>query len=278
MKRAKATPVEILDDARIDQIAQSVRHAGAVALSKLTREKLSENARNQLMQGLLRRGLEPTKKAVRVSVEEQILKTLSGGARIQLRGFGRRIKGAVKAEIDGVLRGLIAAGKVFIVVRMKTEVLVSEGEQTLYAEELKALGKVTDLLGKVLKKVNAKGHNRTVLREDFSALIEPIALLLQANKKTKELGAEEFVRALKRFEHPTLKLIRVSEFVRDLEQSMSRDQIHRLLRQLAERGVIELQPELPGEFLSQSDAELCPPGSRGTFFSYARFLSPGANQ
>lgn len=78
--------------------------------------------------------------------------------------------------------------------------------------------------------------------------------------------------ALRAHVHPTLKLIRVCEVVRSLQARLSLKDIHQELMRAAHARTIELRPELIGEFLSSEDARLCPPGSRDTWFSYARFL------
>ena len=78
--------------------------------------------------------------------------------------------------------------------------------------------------------------------------------------------------ALRAHVHPSLKLIRVCEVVRSLQARLSLEDIHQELMRAAYARTIELRPELIGEFLSSEDARLCPPGSRDTWFSYARFL------
>lgn len=78
--------------------------------------------------------------------------------------------------------------------------------------------------------------------------------------------------ALRAHVHPSLKLIRVCEVVRSLQARLSLEDIHQELMRAAHARTIELRPELIGEFLSSEDARLCPPGSRDTWFSYARFL------
>jgi hypothetical protein len=82
--------------------------------------------------------------------------------------------------------------------------------------------------------------------------------------------------ALRAHVHPSLKLIRVCEVVRSLQARLSLKDIHQELMRAAEARTIELRPELIGEFLSSEDARLCPPGSRDTWFSYARFLKDEA--
>lgn len=72
-----------------------------------------------------------------------------------------------------------------------------------------------------------------------------------------------------------LGLIHVPSVARALGARVPLEQLHAVLLALAERGTLELRPEAGSEFLSSNDAALCPPGPRGTFYSYARWNEHG---
>lgn len=273
MKRAANTArPEEFDAARIGALAQSIQQKGAILLSKLCPKRAHADVRSQIISELVRMGFEQGAKALRIPIEKQILTAVSGGFRIPRRDLGRRVKGATKAEIDGVLRALIASGKVRVVVRAQTEVLVSGEEKTLTSGELNTLKKLSDSLSKTLKKVSAKGQPRSILADDFLSWFEPLSAMALKRKSVGKPNTEEVFQALKAHEHPTLKLIRIPDFVRATSGQLGLASIHQSLHELAERGVIELRPEKGGEFLQPAEAQLCPPGSRGTVFSYARIL------
>lgn len=83
---------------------------------------------------------------------------------------------------------------------------------------------------------------------------------------------EQVTEAIQRAQDPRLGLVHVPRVVRELQTTFSIKQIHAALFVLYERGKLELRPEAGSEFLSPADAALCPPGPRGTFFSFARFI------
>ena len=75
-----------------------------------------------------------------------------------------------------------------------------------------------------------------------------------------------------------LGLSRVPDLVRALDGRATIDDIHRALLAADDAGEIELRPESGGEFLSDEDARLCPPGPRGTVLSYARIVKPSSGR
>jgi hypothetical protein len=83
---------------------------------------------------------------------------------------------------------------------------------------------------------------------------------------------EQVSEAIQREQDPRLGLVRVPVVVRELMTSFSLAQIHAVLFTLHKQGKLELRPEAGSEFISQKDAALCPPGPRGTIFTFARFI------
>lgn len=83
---------------------------------------------------------------------------------------------------------------------------------------------------------------------------------------------EQVLSVLRReHEHdPHLGLISIVKVVRSLAPVPVHD-VHAALLALHERSTIELRPEAGSEFLHDDDAALCPPGPRGTVFSFARW-------
>jgi hypothetical protein len=265
-------PADHAEPALVGEVERAVRQAGALPLGKLTRAKLSKEAQADLLEQLVARGLERRPKAVRVPVEEQLVPLVMGGGRVPLKDVPRRVKGATKTEINAALTRLVRADKLRIVVRTQVEVLVGGAERTLEPPEIASLVKLHAELAKTLKKVAAKGLPRTLLREDLAPLLEPLE---RTARPAKAQPAREIVDdALRRMEDPVLKLVRIPDLVRSLAGRLPVPDIHFALSDAATRGAIELRPEAGSEFLKPDDAILCPPGPRGTVFSYARLLAP----
>lgn len=253
------------------QVERAVRAAGALPIAKLHKVKLAEAAQQELDRLLAAAGLERAGKVVRVPLGEQVEALVKGGARIALKDVFKRVKGGAKKEIDAAIDRILKAQKARLVVRTQVEVLVGAGDRALDAGEVAALVKAHAALGKVLKKVTAKGRSRSILREDLAELVEPAsrAARPQAEAQAKDVDAL-VTEALAKHEDAALGLVRVPEVVRDLDGQAPLAEIHRALMAAAEAGAIELRPEAGGEFLSAEDAKLCPPGPRGTVLSYAR--------
>jgi hypothetical protein len=262
------------------EVERAVRAAGALPRAKLTKVKLGPKAAGELTSALVAAGLEATPKAVRVPLGAQLAALLAGGARLPLKDAPKRVKGAAsKKELDAALDRLLRDGGARLVVRTQVEVLVGAAERALAATEVAALGKAHAALAKVLKKVAAKGRPRSLLRADLAELLAPATAALApppvpAGDDADALDADALVaEALARLEHPTLKLVRVPELVRELAARLPLAQIHAALLAAVAAGALELRPEAGGEFLRDDDARLCPPGPRGTVFSYARRVS-----
>jgi hypothetical protein len=77
--------------------------------------------------------------------------------------------------------------------------------------------------------------------------------------------------ALRRNQTERVGLIYVPNVVRAVEHLVSVERVHAVLRELVERGVLELRPGGGRECLPDEDAALCPPGPRKTVFVYARW-------
>lgn len=84
---------------------------------------------------------------------------------------------------------------------------------------------------------------------------------------------EQVIETIQREQDPRLGLVHVPRVVRELQTSFSIKEIHAALFTLHEQGALELRPEAGSEFISPKDAALCPPGPRGTIFSFARWTS-----
>jgi hypothetical protein len=274
----KTSALDHVEPALVAQVEAAIRSAGAIPLNKLSRVKLTPEAQATLERELVARGLERAPRAMRVPVDEQILALVQGGGRVQRKDVARRVKGAAWTEITAALPRLCRAGSVRIVVRTQVEVLVGGADRVLDAAEIGALFRAQAELGKVLKKVRAKGLPRSLLREDLAALLGPLAAAAPAGARDARAPAPHedarklVAAALRRLEHPSLKLVRIPELVRSLAGQLAVADVHGAIEDAAAAGAIELRPEAGGEFLSDDDARLCPPGPRGTVFSYARLL------
>jgi hypothetical protein len=256
------------------EVERAVRAAGALPSGKLTRVKLADAARRELERRLVAAGLERTAKVVRVPIGEQILALVQGGGRASLKDVAKRVKGGAKKEIDAALGALAREGRAKVVVRTQVEVLVGGGDHALSAAEVGEIVKAHEALAKVLKKVTAKGRARSILREDLAALLGPIerAAHPPAAEARAEGPAAIVAAALGRV--AVLGLARVPDLVEALDGQVTVADIHRALLAAHDAGEIELRPEAGGEFLSDEEARVCPPGPRGTVLSYARIVKP----
>jgi hypothetical protein len=267
----KPTKADQVDAALVADVERKVREEKSLAISKLPRGKLTPDGLADLERKLVQRGLERTEKTIRVPIEAQILGLLQGGGHVPLVGISKRVKGAIKAEIDVVIHRLIQAGQVRVVIRTAVEVLVGAEERVLSAAELTRLGEVALKLVRILKKIKAKGRPRTMLRDDFAALFEG----LEERVVQRPTPSRHLVEAaLRRLEDPKLKLVRIPDLVRSLAGKLSVAEVHHALSEAADGGAIELRPDGGTEFLKPEDAVLCPLGPRDTVFSKARLLSP----
>ncbi len=248
------------------EVERAVRAAGALALAKLTKVKLGPSARSELERRLVAAGLERTPSAIRVPLGEQLLVLVQGGGRVPLKEVAKRVKGGAKKELDAALDALVRAGQARVVVRTAVEVLVGGADRALAPAEVTEVAAAHAALGKVLKKVTARGRPRSILRDDLAALIGPFDRAVQPPAPAAP-SAEMVAEALRRL--AVLDLVRVPDLVRALEGKMAIADVHRALLDADRAGTIELRPEAGNEFLSEEDARLCPPGPRGTVFSYA---------
>ena len=219
---------------------------------------------------------------MRVPLGEQLLAVVQGGARVPLKDVARRVKGGAKKELDAALDRLVRAGQARVVVRTAVEVLVSGADRALSPAEVAEMALAHAALGKVLKKVTAKGRARSILRDDLPALLTTLrpgtAVFLRNARAFRDLqhraspSTEIVAEALRRL--AVLDLVRVPDLVREIEGEVALAEVHRALLAADDAGAIELRPESGTEFLSEADARLCPPGPRGTVLSYARVVKP----
>lgn len=272
----RKTPLVERIDARILADAEaSVRANVVLPLGRLTAVKLAPSARDELVRGLEARGLERKTNVLRVPVVAQLEALLCGGARIARKDLAKRVKGAKKAEIDSGLAKLVREARAHIVVRTELEVVVGGGEQVLSLAEMQQWGRAITNLAKTVKKVQVKGLPKTMLREDFDAVLGLSGAMVKSGETNRGgVSAEQLVvDAVEKLEDPNLKLVRIADLVRKLAPQLSKDEVHRVLARAFELGTIELRPDAGTEFLKAEDVALCLPGPRGTVFSYARRMS-----
>jgi hypothetical protein len=267
---------EQLDHQIIDEAERRVRENRALPFARVTSAKLSPSGRDELLEQLVKRGLERTTKGLRVPLAMQIETLVNNGARMARKDVGKRVKGATKAEIDNTLAKLIRDKRIHLVVRTQTEVLISANEVVLGLTEVQQLAKAISVLAKTVKKVQAKGLPKTILREDLDAVLGSSVLMSKvgAPNMNDEDAERLVVDALRQLENPNIKLVRIADLVRTLESQVPKHEVHRVLSKAFDRGTIELRPDGGSEFLKAEDAALCIPGPRGTIFSYARRISP----
>jgi hypothetical protein len=267
----RATVIETLPLDLPGEVERAVRAAGSLPLARLTRVKLGPAPRGQLEQRLVAAGLERTRSAVRVPLAEQLLALVQGGRRVPVKEAMRRVKGGTKKQVDAALAALIDGGRARVVVRTEVEVLVGEAERALGPHEVAALVAAHGALGKLLKRVKAKGLARSILRDDLGVLLDPI--LRSTRDPLPDRPVTQIVAdALRRL--AVLDLVKVPELVRALEGEVSLADVHRALLEAHQAGTIELRPEAPSELLREGDARLCPPGPRGTVLWCAALVKP----
>lgn len=268
--------VDAISPQIITEAEARIRASQTLPFARLTSVKLAPKALDELLAHLVSLGLERTSKTVRVPLVAQIESLVSNGARIARKDVAKRVKGATKTEIDSALTKLIREKRIHLVVRTQTEVLVSGNEVVLGLTEVQQLTKAISTLAKTVKKVQAKGLPKTILREDLDVVLGSSVLMpkFAAPNMSEENAERLVVDALRRLESPNIKLVRIAELVRTLESQLPKREVHRVLNKAFEGGTIELRPDGGSEFLKPEDAALCIPGPRGTIFSYARRISP----
>ena len=107
--------------------------------------------------------------------------------------------------------------------------------------------------------------------------LTPAARVSSAEPQRASL-LEQVSQAIQREQDPRLGLVRVPVVVRELMTSFPLAQIHAVLFTLHKQGALELRPEAGSEFINPKDAALCPPGPRGTLFSFARWTGTSVSQ
>jgi len=284
----RKTPLADKVDAQMLGDAEArIRANKTLPFARITSVKLTPAARDELVKQLVLRGLERTPKLLRVPLAAQIESLVSHGARVARKDLGKRVKGATKTEVDATLAKLMREKRVHLVVRTQTEILVGPDEQVLGLTEMHQLTKAIALLAKTVKKVQAKGLPKTLLREDLEAVMgssvskpKPTTPNINVVDVVDVVDVEQakqtetlVVETLRQLEEPNIKLVRIADLVRRLAPRLPKNEVHRVLSKAFEMGTIELRPDGGTEFLKPEDAVLCIPGPRGTVFSYARRMS-----
>lgn len=272
----KTALVDQINAEIIGEVESRIRANSALPFARITPVKLTAAARDELVKQVAARGLERTAKVLRVPLAVQIETLVRSGARVARKDLAKRVKGATKTEIDATLAKLLREGRVHLVVRTQTEVLVGAGEHVLGLTEMHQWAKAITAFAKTVKKVQAKGLPKTLLREDIEAVWgSSVGTSRSAVPNTdKPDGADRLVvEALRQMEDPHLKLVRIADLVRTLAPRLPKDEVHRALSKAFELGTIELRPDAGTELLRAEDIALCLPGPRGTVFSYARRMS-----
>jgi hypothetical protein len=266
----KVQGLDHLPDGLAEEVEAAVRRAGAVALGKLTRSKLSRRAQGELFEALARRGLERTGRTVRVPLREQVVAAL-GGEPIATAALRKRIRGAAGAgELKLVLADLARARRAAIVMRGGVEHVAAPSGQVLAAAELAAVRELARDLGKGVTSLRSRAGQpaRSLWRADVAGLIE---------RARAALGGGDAVTlvldAVRSHASPTTGLAPVPAIARALGAQVPDVRAARLAAAAA--GLVELRPESGVGLLAPADAELCPRGPDGWPLSWARELQRG---
>ncbi|MBK9260259.1 MAG: hypothetical protein IPM54_10530 [Polyangiaceae bacterium] len=111
------------------------------------------------------------------------------------------------------------------------------------------------------------------VRERIARIFDSRIAKTPQNKQTDDM--RHVYEALRAKQDARNGLIYVPSVVRAVEDLVPLERVHTLLRELDERGVLELRPNAGRKPLPDEDAALCPPGPRKTVFAYARWKGDG---
>ncbi|HEU5059183.1 MAG TPA: hypothetical protein VFU21_21770 [Kofleriaceae bacterium] len=267
----KVQGLDHLPDGLVEEVEAAVRAAGAVPLGKLTRQKLGRRAQAQLFEGLARRGLERTGRAVRVPLREQVVAALADGP-VATSALRKRVRGAASAgELKLVVGDLARAGRAAIVVRGGVEEVVAPSDQVLSAAELAAVGRLARDLGKAAAAVRGRAGRpaRSLWRAELMGLLDRARAALGGTADAVTLVLD----AVRRHASPTTGLAPVPAIARALGPRLP--DVRQALLAAAAAGVVELRPESGVGLLAPADADLCPRGPDGWPLSWARALERG---
>lgn len=268
----KVQEVDELPGGLVEEVEGEVRRSGAVALRKLTKMKLSRRAEGLLHEGLARRGLERTGKAVRVPIREQVVAASAPGP-VAASAMRKEVRGLASAgELKLVLADLVRSGRAAIVMRDGVEHLAAPSPEVLASEQLAAVQDLGRALGKAVSSVRARAGRpaRSLWRADIVALLDRARAALAGEADPVAL----VVQAVRRHASPTTGLAPVPAIARALGGALP--DVREALLAAAAAGLVELRPESGVGLLAPADAELCPRGADGWPLSWARELQRGS--
>lgn len=268
-KRAAAAVTRSDFDRIIASIEATVRAEGSLAPAAIVRAGIPKSQLAEAIAALEARGLESTKKSLRVPVADQITTLIADGAMRKPKDITAGVAGASKKEIDAATSALVKQGNAAWVVRTKEIVLVGVGAAAaplLSAAEIDAVERAVDYLSKATKLARKK--KATLLRSDVENVLprftpraehDPTSMpsIPELVDQHREKTGLTFVPTLVRALGGTHLIARA---------------VHAALLQGARSGVFELRPESGLARLSAEDVAFCIPGPQGSRLSWVRRL------
>lgn len=237
--------------------------------------------RAKLLDDLVGPGVERTRNGVRLALVDQLRAALAERGSVPIAALGKLATGGTVAEVKAAARRLVEEGRVAVVVRGKTEVLMPVSEAIFSRDRLVALERaVQALAGQCKKALAARGGPRTLLAVDVQALLLDLVTGSDGGSPV-ERGApraipeNRVIELVRQHTRPGMGLAFVCDVVRALLPSASLGAIHDALLAAARARRIELRPESGVGRLSDLEAWLCPPGPAETRLSWARVLEGG---
>ena len=287
MARARQALDEITP-AQIEAAEEMVRQTGAVTVKKLTSERLTRRAEAELVDVLVRRGLERTARVLRLPLERQLHAALSAQGELPLAGLAKQLSGATNAEARRAALAMVRSGEAVLVKDGRRERLFAVDARTLDASEIAALASASSALKAQLKQLDAKlrACRATKTRPGLALLRSEVDRWKAAARAVIDDGHDrpeglrprgepspydyaELLERARGLDHDGLGLIFVPDLVAALGSS-DRAQAHDLLRRAAEAGAIELRPESGLDRLSAEERSACLTGPSGQLVSYIR--------
>lgn len=264
-KSKRAAPAaEPLADSAVDAVEAAVRRDGAIARSALGVPKAQAPA---AVAALEARGLEATKRHVRVPVREQLAARLADAGLVALRGIEHAVAGATKKEATVAADALVAEGRAVRVVRSKEIVLAQRDAAALGDAELDALDRAIASLGAALKLARKTGAS--LLAADVAKALAPCTPAPAAAPPARAPAEVDLASLVERHREST-GLTFVPKIVRALGGASAREAVHDALLRGAREGRYELRPESGMGRLSEEDLGLCIPGPQGSRLSWVR--------
>jgi hypothetical protein len=284
MARARQ-PVDEITAAQIDAAEAMVRRDGAVAAKKLVSERLTRRAEAELVDVLVRRGLERTPRVLRLPLEQQLRTALAASGELLLAGLAKQLAGVTSAEARRAALAMVRSGEAVLVKEGRRERLLAVDARTLDAGEIAELTSVAAGLKAQLEALHAKLRacratktrpGLALLRSDVDRWKEQARATIDDGHGARPEGLRprreardyrELLEAATRLAQDGLGLV----FVPDLVGALGdRARAHALLRRAAADGAVELRPESGLDRLSAEERSACLTGPSGQLVSYVR--------